>query len=143
MPEAREMMRLGIMSLVALGLASCVSFDGPPTLVRIAQGKFGGEALFRGRMEVRGGCVVTAGARPATVLFDPDVILVEHGTAIRDGAGSATVRFGEPVRAGMAHLREKGKGWPIRDIEEFYGVEIPENCPRDEVVRLHDFKSIE
>lgn len=108
--------RLGIVSLVVLGLASCASFNGPPTLVRIAQGKFGGEALFRGRVEVRGGCVVTAGARPANVLFDPDVILVEDGTAI-EGAGGATVRLGEPVHAGAAWLRDKGGGWPIRDVE--------------------------
>lgn len=29
------------------------------------------------------------------------------------------------------------------DIEEFYGVDISENTPEDEMVRLHDFEPIE
>lgn len=134
---ACAIMRPSLASLIAFGLVSCAPFDRPPALIRVAQAKFGGgEALFRGKLEVRNGCVVTAGTHPATVLFDPDVALVNQGTGIRDGRRDLTIRFGEPIRASAAWPRNNGNGWSVMEIERFYGTNIPDNCPHDEVVRL-------
>lgn len=138
------MMRLRVASLVAFGLVSCAPLDRPPALIRVAQAKFGGgQAQFRGKLEVRNGCVVTAGTHSATVLFDPDVALVNQGTAIRDRRRGFTIRFGELIRASAAWPRNNGDGWSVKEIERFYGTYIPANCPHDEVVRLDDFEPTE
>jgi hypothetical protein len=134
------------MKVVAIGLAilivgGCAANCGPPQLVRIAKPLFGVEALHIGTIEVRGGCVVAGGGdrRPATVLFDPDVTLVDGNAAFRDGRSGVVVRFGQKFHAGAAILRGNGKGWSLRDIEKFFGVKLPKTCPTNDVVRLHDF----
>lgn len=128
--------------LAILFAAGCAANSGRPHLVRIAKPLFGGEALYTGAIGVHRGCVVTeGGGKRATILFDPDVTLVDGGTAIRDGLG-VVIKFGERVRPGAATLRQNGRGWSLHDINAFYGVELPENCPQDEVVRLHDFKPV-
>lgn len=138
------MMRPSLASLIAFGMVSCAPFDRPPALIRVAQAKFGGgQGLFRGKLEVHNGCVVTAGTHPATVLFDPDVALVNQGTAIRDGRRGFTIGFGELIRASAAWPRNNGNGWSVKEIQRFYDTSIPDNCPRDEVVRLDDLEPTE
>jgi len=40
-------------------------------------------------------------------------------------------------------LRENAKGWPISDIERFYGVTIPAACPKDDIMRLRNMEVLE
>lgn len=115
----------------------------PAQPITIARPAFGGQALFEGRITLRNGCFTTDSEYPATILFDPDVTLSETKKAIRHGAGGAVIALGNPSRASAAWLRQDNNGWSIEDIETFYGVEIPINCPTANVVRLHDFEPIE
>lgn len=126
---------------ISLVLSACAAnaADGDP--ITIARHAFGGEALYNGILKLRRGCIVTGGDRPATVLFDPDVTLTDDRTAVRDGPDGVLVPFGVTVFAGSAVLREAGAGWSLAEIEEFFGVDIPDVCPTDEVVRLHGFKT--
>lgn len=102
---------------------------------------FGGEALFTGKLLVRGGCLVAAANdRFATPIFDPGVTLALDGSSIRDVAQSAEVPIGRPFRAGAAWMRDDGEGWPISDILAFFGTRIPPGCPTDDVIRLHGFQ---
>ena len=91
---------------------------------------------------MRGCAVAVGGERRATILFDPDVMLVNGNTAIRDGSSGEVIRFGEQVHASAAILLSGGRGWSLHDIQSFYGIKLPEYCPKDEVVRLHDFKPV-
>lgn len=136
-------MRIGLTSIAILLASGCAANGGPPQLVRIANPLFGGEAAYTGAVEIHRGCVVAVGGgKRATILFDADVTLVDGGTAIRDGSSGEVIRFGEQVHAGAALLLSGGRGWSVNDIQSFYGVKLPESCPKDEVVRLHDFKPV-
>ena len=102
---------------------------------------FGGEALFMGKLLVRGGCLVAAAdGRFATPIFDPGVVLTPDGDRIRDPALNVEVPMGRPFRAGAAWMRDGGEGWPLADIEAFFGTRLPPDCPKDDVIRLHDFE---
>jgi hypothetical protein len=136
-------MKICLLGLAIMLTGGCAASGGPPQLVRIAKPLFGGEAGFAGSVEVHRGCVVTMhNGRPQTVLFDSDVALVSDGTGFRDGSDGKIIRFGQEFRAGAAEIRRKGKGWSLKDIQAFFGAKLPENCPKDEVVRLHDFTPV-
>ena len=126
---------------LSLILSACAvnAADGEP--ITIARPAFGGEALFHGTLELRRGCIVTDGDKPATVLFDPDVTLADARTGILDGPEGVFVPFGATVFAGYAVLREAGTGWRLAEIEAFFGVDIPDVCPTKEVARLHGFRT--
>ena len=125
-----------------LASSGCGTVQGPPHLLRISGQKFGGEALFTGQLAVKHGCVVamlTSG--PATVLFDKSVTLSKDDQGFSDPATGVEVHFGQPVSAGAAWVREHSRGWPISDIERYFGVELPPGCPQRSVVRLHHFRT--
>ena len=144
MSAACGKMRIGLTGLAILFASGCSANGGPPQLLRIAKPWFGGEAAYTGAIEIHRGCVVAVGGgKRATILFDPDVMLVDGGTAIRDGSSGEVIRFGEQVHAFAAILLSGDRGWSVHDIQSFYGVKLSESCPKDEVVRLHDFKPVD
>ncbi|WP_454597637.1 hypothetical protein [Qipengyuania sp. SM2507] len=134
------MMRHRLAVSFVLMLSGCVAHGGGGNPINIARPAFGGEAGFYGSIELQRGCIVTGGDRPATVLFDPGVKLSEDRTRIIDPRAQGSVRLDVPIQGGAALLRENGKGWPIADIESFFGVTIPAGCPTKDVMRLHGMK---
>lgn len=120
-------------------LTACSTTHGEMPLT-IARDAFGGGAQFVGRLQMSKGCVVATGAfgEPSTVLFDPDIRLTGDGAALFDPQTGRTIRFNVPIAGGAAELRSDGNGWAVADIERFFGVRMPANCPRDAVMRLHD-----
>lgn len=131
------------MSVALFGLAACAGAAPVVQPVTIARPAFGGEALFRGYLAVEDGCIVAvAGRHSSTVLFDPGVRLLDDGQGIWDPATGQSIPFGEPVKGGAAVLRDNGKGWPISDIESFFGVSLPAGCPRANLMRLHHLTQI-
>lgn len=136
-------MRSALVLAVAMSLPGCAA-DAPGGSLTIAtitsSYTLGGEALFSGQLVKRNGCLVaSAGKGFATPIFDPGVTLAADGNTIDDVRHNVQVPIGRPFRAGAAWLRGDGQGWPIRDIEAFFGTRIPPGCPTDNVVRLHDF----
>ena len=123
--------------VVASSACSVTYADMPLTIARDA---FGGEAQFVGHLQMSGGCIVAlrADGVPSTVLFDPDIRLTSDVRGVFDPRTGRSIRFGTPVTGSAAKLRSEGNGWAVADIEEFFGVRIPANCPRDAVMRLHD-----
>lgn len=129
--------------IALLGLAACAGAAPVAQPITIARPAFGGEALFRGELTVKNGCIVSAGSRRgSTVLFDPGIRLLENGQGVFDPATGQSIRFGEPLAGGAASLRENDRGWPISDIERFFGVSLPPDCPRANVTRLHHLTKI-
>ena len=125
--------------LAAMALASCRSGAEPVMPLAITSGHFGGEALFTGTIDRRGGCIVTTSGRaPFTVLFDEGVSLSADGGGVIDPRNGVEVRFGERIQGGAGNLRENGNGWSVDDIEEFFGVSLPRDCPRNNIMRLGD-----
>ena len=125
-------------------LSGCQSAFLPPHLITIARPAMAGEALFRGELAVVSGCVVAKGHRSnATVLFDPGVTLLRSGAGLHDPLSGNTIPFGQRISGGGGNLREDDKGWPISDIERFYGVTIPAACPKDDIMRLRSMEVLE
>ena len=125
----------------ALLLGACQSAPIQPRPITIARDAFAGEALYRGTLEIRDGCIVSS-RRNFTVLFDPGVVLTANSDGLYEPRTGNTIRFGQEMQGGGGILRENGKGWPILDIERFYEVSIPSGCPMDNVMRLHAMKEV-
>jgi hypothetical protein len=104
---------------------------------------FGMEALYRGPLVVREGCVLIGSAGNYTVPVWPDGFTTEH-----DGSGRLLVRDGERVVATegerfemaggyIAEFQPEGKVEPKEDqllrVEEWLGYAIPERCLGPEV----------
>lgn len=132
-------------ALILLGSSACgtgaVESVSQPTPLTIARDAFAGGALYRGTLEIRDGCIVSS-RRNFTVLFDPGVVLTANSDGIYEPRTGNTIRFGQRIQGSGGNLREKGKGWPISDIERFYGVRIPLGCPKGNVMRLHKMEEI-
>lgn len=127
----------------ALLLAACQSAREQPRPITIARDAFAGEALYRGTLEIRDGCIVAPSyQRNFTVLFDPDVVLTESGDGLYEPRTGNTIQFGHKMQGAGGNLRENGKGWPISYIERFYGVSIPRACPKSNVMRLHKMEEV-
>lgn len=127
----------------ALVLAACQSAPIQPRPITIARDAFAGEALYRGTLEIRDGCIVSSGSRRNfTVLFDPGVVLTSGSDGLYEPRTGNTIRFGHRIQGGGGNLRENGNGWPISDIERFYGVSIPRACPKGNVMWLHKMEEV-
>jgi hypothetical protein len=131
--------------VAAMTLASaCATGPANLRLLTIAKPAFGGEASFRGTLLAKHGCVIAHQANgDTTVLFDPGVALTQNRDGLRDARTGKTIHFRRLVRGGAAELRSGGKGWPIADIEHFFGVSISAGCPTRNVMRLHDLEELE
>ena len=125
----------------ALLLGACQSAPIQPRPITIARDAFAGEALYRGTLEIRDGCIVSS-RRNFPVLFDPGVVLTANSDGLYEPRTGNTIRFGQEMQGGGGILRENGKGWPILDIKRFYEVSIPSGCPMDNVMRLHAMKEV-
>ena len=122
-------------TIISSALASS-RLTGLPILISITRGNFGGEARFVGKLRIENRCVVAVlGTRLATVLFDPETTLGADLQSLSE-RGRAPILFGQSFAAATAVLRDNGRGWPIADIESFYGVNIPARCPHRDVIRL-------
>jgi hypothetical protein len=127
----------------ALLLGACQSAPEQPRPIAFARDAFAGEALYRGTLKIHYGCIVSPGYRGnITVLFDPGVVLTSSSDGLYDPRTGNTIRFGHKMQGGGGILRENGKGWPISDIERFYGVSVPRGCPKGNVMRLHKMEEI-
>ena len=137
------MVRIAALAL-AIPLTACQGAPSAPQLITIAKPARAGEALIRGELAVVRGCVVMKGPRRNwTVLFDLGVALLPSGAGLHDPHSENDIRFGQSISGGGGVLRENGKGWPISNIERFYGVTIPAACPKDNVMRLRTMKVLE
>lgn len=144
MQPARRLVRHLFVAVLVVPVVACQSAPSSPHLITIARPAFAGEALFRGELEVVRGCVVVKGdRRSSAVLFDPGVTLLPSGDGLHDPQSGNDISFGQRISGGGGVLREDGKGWPISDIERFYGVTVPEACPKDNVVRLRKMEVLE
>lgn len=115
---------------------------GLPIFISITPGKFGGEARFVGKLRIENGCVVAVlGKRRATVLFDAGTTLGADLQSLSE-SGGAPILIGQSFAAATAVLRDNGRGWPIADIESFFGVNIPARCPHRAVIRLRRLEPI-
>lgn len=130
-----------VMLAIGLALSGCATAAIEAQPITIDRDAFGGEALFVGSIESIDGCIVTRRTN-STVLFDQGVNMLPTGDGVFDPATGNTIRFGERISGGAATLREDGRGWPVRDIERFYGVTIPAACPKRDVMRLHNMEPI-
>ena len=143
MQPARQMVKRTFLASLIL-LTACQSVPSSLHLLTIAKPARAGEALFRGELAVVRGCVVAKGdRRNETILFDPGVTLLPSGDGLHDPHSGNDIPFGQRINGGGGVLRENGKGWPISDIERFYGVTIPTGCPKDNVMRLRNMEVLE
>ena len=130
-----------VMLAIGVALSGCATAAIEAQPITIDRDAFGGQALFGGSIESIDGCIVT-GRSNSTVLFDQGVTLLPTGDGVFDPATGNSIRFGERISGGAAVLRDAGRGWPIHDIERFYGVTIPAACPKRDVMRLHHMEPI-
>jgi hypothetical protein len=140
-------MRAALLVPLVLATVGCAA-DVPRqrlTIATIASSNlFGGEALYRGKLVERAGCIVAAADGSfATPIFDPGVTLADDGEALVDAHEGVQVPIGRLFEAGTAWLRDDGEGWSLAEIDSFYGTRIPPGCPTDNVIRLHDFEVTE
>ena len=143
MQPARQMVRRTFLASLIL-LTACQGAPSSPHLITIAKPARAGEALIRGELAVVRGCVVMKGPRRnSTVLFDPGVTLLPSVEGLHDPHSGNDIPFGQRIIGGGGNWRENGKGWPISDIERFYGVTIPTGCPKDNVMRLRHMEVME
>ena len=129
------------MLAIGVALSGCATAAIEAQPITIDRDAFGGQALFGGSIESIDGCIVT-GRSNSTDLFDQGVTLLPTGDGVFDPATGNSIRFGERISGGAAVLRDAGRGWPIHDIERFYGVTIPAACPKRDVMRLHHMEPI-
>ena len=140
MQPARRLVRIAALALV-VPLSACQSAPASPHLITIAEPARAGEALFRGELGVVRGCVVAKGdRRNETILFDPGVTLLPSGDGLHDPLSGNNIPFGQRISGGGGVSRESGRGWPISDIERFYGVTIPAAYRKDYVMRLRNME---
>ena len=140
MQPARRLVRIAALALV-IQLTACQSTSSPLHLIAIARPAMAGEALFRGELAVVRGCVAIRGSRRnSTVLFDRGVTLLPSGEGLHDPHSGNDIPFGQRISGGGGNWRENGKGWPISDIERFYGVMIPAACSKDDIIRLRNME---
>ena len=143
MQPARRLVRIAALALV-IQLTACQGAPSSPHLITIAKPARAGEALIRGELAVVRGCVVMKGPRRnSTVLFDPGVTLLPSVEGLHDPHSGNDIPFGQRISGGGGFLRENAKGWPISDIERFYGVTIPAACPKDDIMRLRNMEVLE
>ncbi|MEP3157677.1 MAG: hypothetical protein ABJO64_15290 [Nitratireductor sp.] len=143
MQPARRLVRIAAFALL-IPLTACQSAPASPHLITIARPAMAGEALFRGEMAVVRGCVVIKGSRRnSTVLFDPGVTLLPSRNGLHDPLSGKDIPFGQLISGGGGVLRNNGRGWPISDIERFYGVTISAACPKGDIIRLRNFEVLE
>ncbi|WP_390551603.1 hypothetical protein [Qipengyuania sp. MTN3-11] len=119
---------------ILLGSSCCakgaVESVSQPTPLSIARDAFAGEALYRGTLEIRDGCIVlSVSGRNFAVLFDPGVVLTASSDGLYEPRTGNIIRLGRRIQGAGGNLRENDKGLPITDIERFYGVSIPHGCP--------------
>ncbi|WP_138995698.1 hypothetical protein [Sphingomonas sp. PAMC 26621] len=101
----------------------------------------GGEAAFIGKLRFHDGCLVAVtDGKIATPIFNRGVVLQPSGRAIYDPHSNVRVPINASFSAAAAWLRDGGTGWPIADIEGIYGAHVPERCPAETIVKLHDFR---
>ena len=74
------------------------------------------------------------------LLFDPGVTLLPSGDGLHDPLSGNNIPFGQRISGGGGVSRESGRGWPISDIERFYGVTIPAAYRKDYVMRLRNME---
>jgi hypothetical protein len=143
MQPARRLVRIAALALV-IPLTACQGAPSSPHLITIAKPARAGEALIRGKLAVVRGCVVMKGPRRnSTVLFDAGVTLLPSVEGLHDPHSGNDIPFGQRISGGGGFLRENAKGWPISDIERFYGVTIPAACPKDDIMRLRNMEVLE
>ena len=143
MQTARRMVKFAALAL-AIPLTASQRAPSSPHLGTIARPAFAGEALFRGELAVVRGCVVAKGdRRNSTALFDPGVTLLPSVEGLHDPHSGNDIPFSQRISGGGGFLRENAKGWPISDIERFYGVTIPAACPKDDIMRLRNMEVLE
>ncbi len=143
MQPARRLVRIAALALV-IPLTACQGAPSSPHLITIAKPARAGEALIRGELAVVRGCVVMKGPRRnSTVLLDPGVTLLPSVEGLHDPHSGNDIPFGQRISGGGGFLRENAKGWPISDIERFYGVTIPAACPKDDIMRLRNMEVLE
>jgi|GEM_PF-1037033 len=143
MQPVRRLVRIAALALV-IPLTACQGAPSSPHLITIAKPARAGEALIRGELAVVRGCVVLRGEhRNSTVLFDPGVTLLPTGEGLHDPHSGKDIPFGQCLSGGGGVLRDDGRGWPISDIERFYGVTIPAACPKDDIMRLRNMEVLE
>ena len=143
MQPARRLVRIAAFALLK-PLTACQSAPASPYLITIAEPARAGEALFRGELGVVRGCVVAKGYfGNETVLFDPGVTLLPPGDGLHVPLSGNNILFGQRISGGGGNLRENGKGWPISDIERFYGVTITAACSKDNIMRLRSMEVLE
>ena len=122
MQPARQMVKRTFLASLIL-LTACQSVPSSLHLLTIAKPARAGETLFRGELAVVRGCVVAKGDRGnEMVLFDPGVTLLPSGDGLHDPHSGNDIPFGQRISGGGGVLHENGKGWPISDIERFYGL---------------------
>jgi hypothetical protein len=144
MSATQQAIRMAVAAAAITLASACATGPAKLRLLTIAKPAFGGEASFRGTLLAKHGCVITHQASGDTsVLFDPGVTLTENRDGLRDPRTGKTIHFRRLVRGGAATLRSGGKGWPIADIEHFFGVSISAGCPTRNVMRLHDLEELE
>lgn len=114
----------------------------PQLLTAAPDSTVGGEALFRGHIELRGRCVVAVGptGKPSLPIFDATVSLNEAGDGIVDARSGLQIAIGERFHAAAATFRDDGEGWSLADIEGATGVRLPKDCG-DTIVRLRDMEA--
>ena len=124
-------------------LSACQTMEPRTEVLIVTRSTSGGQALFRGSIEARAGCLVAvSGDRIATVLFDPGVRLASDEGIIEANTDRA-IKFGAKLEGASAILRENGSGWQLTDLEQYFGVTIPKTCPSDNVMRLRDMVILE
>ncbi|WP_417322366.1 hypothetical protein [Erythrobacter aureus] len=131
-----------MMLAIRMTLSGCATVMVEAQPIKIDRDAFGGQALFHGSIESIDGSIVT-GRGNSTVLFDQGVTLLPAGDGVFDPATGNSIRFGERIRGGTAVLREAGQGWPIHDIERFYGVTIPATCRKSDAARLQHMEPVQ
>ena len=130
MQPARRLVRIAALALV-IPLTACQGAPSSPHLITIAKPARAGEALIRGELAVVRGCVVMKGP------------LLPSVEGLHDPHSGNDIPFGQRISGGGGFLRENAKGWPISDIERFYGVTIPAACPKDDIMRLRNMEVLE
>jgi hypothetical protein len=115
----------------------------PQLLTAAPHSTVGGQALFRGHIEIRGRCIVAVGPTGQTSLpiFDATVSLNDTSDGIVDARSGVHISIGQQFRAGAATFRrDNGKGWSLADIKQATGVSVPNGCGST-IVMLRDIEA--
>jgi hypothetical protein len=112
-------LRIAALVLVSLSLPSCnggqVEDEGLPDIAfPTSEEPLGGEALLRGRLSVRDGCLVVG----SYLLLWPDwmrLVRDSSGVAIIDEAGAVGARVGDEVEIGGGEIAGETRDLPNAD----------------------------